>query len=225
MKTDRIFVLLLVVLLPLSGCFDGSVGDADATDDSSESDTSTNNQTTIINNYYNNTTTYLSAEQSSTQLFQNGEFHYAAEYDKGSFQNVGGGTSTWVGIPSQSVELLTLELELNQSLMIDRIDIWAVTNYTDCLENHSQESRCTTNSGMTQIENAISSYSGFSTVWDASCSQGLEASPIQINVGMTAPFAGSDCDFTLAWSSQYNADTVFWSISYFVSEISEGPHN
>jgi hypothetical protein len=37
MKTDRVFVLLLVVLLPLSGCFDGSVGDADATDDSSES--------------------------------------------------------------------------------------------------------------------------------------------------------------------------------------------
>ena len=49
MKTDRVFVLLLVVLLPLSGCFDGSVGDADATDDSSES-------TTVINNYYNNTT-------------------------------------------------------------------------------------------------------------------------------------------------------------------------
>jgi len=49
MKTDRVFVLLLVVLLPLSGCFDGSVGDADATEDSSES-------TTVINNYYNNTT-------------------------------------------------------------------------------------------------------------------------------------------------------------------------
>ena len=41
MKTDRVFVLLLVVLLPLSGCFDGSVGDADATDDSSESTPST----------------------------------------------------------------------------------------------------------------------------------------------------------------------------------------
>jgi hypothetical protein len=49
MKTDRVFVLLLVVLLPLSGCFDGSVGDADATEDSSEN-------TAVINNYYNNTT-------------------------------------------------------------------------------------------------------------------------------------------------------------------------
>ena len=50
MKTDRVFVLLLIVLLPLSGCFDGSVGGADAADDSSES-------TAVINNYYNNTTT------------------------------------------------------------------------------------------------------------------------------------------------------------------------
>ena len=54
MKTDRVFVLLLVVLLPLSGCFDGSTtGDAegaDAADGSSES-------TAVINNYYNNTTT------------------------------------------------------------------------------------------------------------------------------------------------------------------------
>ena len=34
MKTDRVFVLLLVVLLPLSGCFDGGAIDtAEATDD------------------------------------------------------------------------------------------------------------------------------------------------------------------------------------------------
>jgi len=60
MKTDRIFVLLLVVLLPLSGCFDGSTtGDAegaDAADDSSES-------TTVINNYYNNTTTSSDSQE------------------------------------------------------------------------------------------------------------------------------------------------------------------
>ena len=46
MRNDQIFVLLLVVLLPLSGCFDGAVGDAEGTDDES----------TVINNYYNNTT-------------------------------------------------------------------------------------------------------------------------------------------------------------------------
>ncbi len=46
MRNDQIFVLLLVILLPLSGCFDGAVGDAEGTDDES----------TVINNYYNNTT-------------------------------------------------------------------------------------------------------------------------------------------------------------------------
>ena len=36
MKTDRIFVLLLVVLLPMSGCFDDAVGDAEGTDDATD---------------------------------------------------------------------------------------------------------------------------------------------------------------------------------------------
>ena len=30
MRNDQIFVLLLVVLLPLSGCFDNAVGEAEA---------------------------------------------------------------------------------------------------------------------------------------------------------------------------------------------------
>tara|TARA_B100001564_G_scaffold354643_1_gene365589 strand:- start:1581 stop:2159 length:579 start_codon:yes stop_codon:yes gene_type:complete len=51
MRNDQIFVLLLIVLLPLSGCFDGAVGDAEGTDE-------TSSDTTIVNNYYNNTTTY-----------------------------------------------------------------------------------------------------------------------------------------------------------------------
>jgi len=52
MKTDRVFVLLLVVLLPLSGCFDGSTtGDAEGADAADDAPS-----TTIVNNYYNNTT-------------------------------------------------------------------------------------------------------------------------------------------------------------------------
>ena len=50
MRNDQIFVLLLVILLPMSGCFDGGgVGDADAQDATGE------NGATVINNYYNNT--------------------------------------------------------------------------------------------------------------------------------------------------------------------------
>jgi hypothetical protein len=71
MKTDRVFVLLLVVLLPLSGCFDGSTtGDAegaDAADDSSEG-------TTVINNYYNNTTT--SSESQERTWYSSGNTYF-----------------------------------------------------------------------------------------------------------------------------------------------------
>ena len=48
MRNDQIFVLLLVILLPMSGCFDGAVGDAEAEEDSE--------RTNVVNNYYNNTT-------------------------------------------------------------------------------------------------------------------------------------------------------------------------
>lgn len=48
MTTDKLFVLLLVILLPLTGCLDIA--------DNAEAEES-NDETTIVNNYYNNTTT------------------------------------------------------------------------------------------------------------------------------------------------------------------------
>ena len=36
MRNDQIFVLLLVILLPMTGCFNDAVGDAEGTDDASE---------------------------------------------------------------------------------------------------------------------------------------------------------------------------------------------
>ena len=50
MRNDQIFVLLLVILLPMSGCFDGAVGDAEGTDDATDGAT---DGTTVINNYHN----------------------------------------------------------------------------------------------------------------------------------------------------------------------------
>jgi len=54
MKPDKVFILLLVIMLPLTGCIDVS-DNADA-QDSSDSEES---ETTVINNYYNNTTTVV----------------------------------------------------------------------------------------------------------------------------------------------------------------------
>jgi hypothetical protein len=59
MRNDQFFVLMLVILLPMSGCFDGGVGDAEAADDTDEVTTVYHyNNTTIINHHhYNNTST------------------------------------------------------------------------------------------------------------------------------------------------------------------------
>ena len=56
MRSDQVFVLLLIILIPLTGCFENGVGDADAQDATEE------NETNVINNYYNNTTTILQQE-------------------------------------------------------------------------------------------------------------------------------------------------------------------
>ena len=61
MRNDQIFVLLLVVLLPMSGCFDGGtagVGEAEGAQDSGEA-----SETTVVNNYYNNTTTSSNVQE------------------------------------------------------------------------------------------------------------------------------------------------------------------
>ena len=55
MRNDQIFVLLLVVLLPLSGCMDNTVGGVEGSEDS-ESNTDITNTTTVVNNYFNQTT-------------------------------------------------------------------------------------------------------------------------------------------------------------------------
>ena len=55
MRNDQIFVLLLVVLMPMSGCMDAAVGDVEGTEDA-ESTTQVVNNTTVVNNYYNQTT-------------------------------------------------------------------------------------------------------------------------------------------------------------------------
>lgn len=59
MKTDKLFVLLLVMLLPLTGCID--VSDNANADDSTESEEE--GIMTVINHYYNNTTTIQTFDQ------------------------------------------------------------------------------------------------------------------------------------------------------------------
>ena len=55
MTTDKVFILLLVIMLPLTGCLD--VTDTAEAEESEE-------ETTIVNNYYNNTTTIVQSVES-----------------------------------------------------------------------------------------------------------------------------------------------------------------
>lgn len=84
MKPDKVFILMLVILLPLTGCIDVS-DNADA-QDSSDSEEA---ETTVINNYYNTTeihqtgpsaviTHYIEENQTLTLDFD-GTFTYKVE--------------------------------------------------------------------------------------------------------------------------------------------------
>ena len=46
MRKDQIFVLMLVILLPMSGCFDGAIGEAEGNEEDQPS-------TTVVNNHFN----------------------------------------------------------------------------------------------------------------------------------------------------------------------------
>jgi hypothetical protein len=81
MRKDQIFVLMLVVLLPLTGCFDGGgVGEAEGAQDSTSTPT-------VVNNYYNNTTATSSSQErtwySSGGLY-NTYWNDGQEYSSGS---------------------------------------------------------------------------------------------------------------------------------------------
>jgi hypothetical protein len=79
MRNDQIFVLLLVILLPMSGCFDGAVGDAEGTDDASSG-------TTVINNYYNNSTNSQERIWYSTGDIVNTTWSDGQDYSSGSMR-------------------------------------------------------------------------------------------------------------------------------------------
>ena len=58
MKPDKVFVLMLVILLPLTGCID--VSDNAGAEDSTDSG---DDGVTVVNNYYNNTTTVVQQQE------------------------------------------------------------------------------------------------------------------------------------------------------------------
>ena len=79
MRNDQIFVLLLVVLLPMSGCMDNTVGEVEGTED-------TESNTTVVNNYYNQTINHLPVIHMAS-LGQTGGTSFTAEDEQRSTYN------------------------------------------------------------------------------------------------------------------------------------------
>ena len=75
MKNDKIFVLLLVILLPLTGCID-AVGEVDA-------DSEENSGSSTVNNYYNNTTI-----ESEGPIYEYMTFEVARIDGNGSWESI-----------------------------------------------------------------------------------------------------------------------------------------
>ena len=106
MKNDRIFILLLVILLPLTGCLD-AVGEVDA-------DSEENSGNTIVNNFYNNTSTtvqpegpemvhmYVITENNSVGTITIEESQTIEWVDHSSLLDFGEGP-TWVDNPSMHI--------------------------------------------------------------------------------------------------------------------------
>ena len=65
MRSDQVFVLLLIILIPLTGCFENGIGDADAQDATGD------NGTTVINNYYNNTSNVVDNSPQLQHMYVN----------------------------------------------------------------------------------------------------------------------------------------------------------
>ena len=147
MKTDRIFVLLLVVMLPMSGCFDDGVGDAEAAEDSTGTTVNHYNNTTVVNHHYhNNTTTVL--QQTPDKISIGGL--------------IGNVTSTGISMPyyvtminSSAGELIQLhEAYAQQVYNHSVLNRW----YTDSTMEFRVQSSCISSSG--EIKFVISSGSG-----------------------------------------------------------------
>lgn len=122
MKPDKLFILLLVILLPMTGCLD--IADTAEAQESEE-------ETTIVNNYYNNTTTvvqhtgsdvkthYIAPDGNLTLSFD-GTFTYRLEDFMRNNQG-GSSTPTW----NSGNTLSGISMECDGTVILQGLYIYA----------------------------------------------------------------------------------------------------
>ena len=134
MRNDQIFVLLLVILLPMSGCFDGAVGDAEGTDDASENGDTSGGEGTA------------SSTQSRTWYSSGGT--YQTYWDDGHYSGMeiqrNNGSNNYIYMSANSQRCLSFGPYYDSStgeLLGERCNEWGYPetasdwNLTDCTDN------------------------------------------------------------------------------------------
>ena len=127
MKTDRIFVLLLVVMLPMSGCFEDAVGEAEGTDD-------TTSGNTVINNYYNHSTNIPPVfHVASVGFLVDEDYGRISTYDSSTGEELSRmyhlKPQLWFSVTDSDSNITAVGLDLDLDLVIDHSftnnDSWA----------------------------------------------------------------------------------------------------
>jgi len=83
MRSDQVFVLLLIILIPMTGCFDNSVGDAEGAQDSDSSSDSTGDSTNTPSSNSAQARTWYSSGGVSKIAWSDGQYtgYYSVDGD------------------------------------------------------------------------------------------------------------------------------------------------
>jgi hypothetical protein len=211
MKTDRIFVLLLVVMLPMSGCFDDGVGDAEAADDTDEG-------TTVINNYYYNNTSQSNTQQLT--YFSSGGIEYSSWNEDGvnGFGYLESNHSNYSGANSmftQADEYDTSEC-ISKGGVVD-----GVQGYMIGIMLSGTRPLCTINlaSINTSAGQALVIHEMSNAVIKTVCN-GVEVTPTSdyFANGRVSPGSALDCIHQITYSMTYSTseEMIVWSIMYSI---------
>ena len=224
MNTRALALVLILATSTLAGCTSGDP-DAGGTDEISPE---------MIQSMIENMSANISIEfpyEPPSIYYETGEFGYWGDdysYDKGD--------SSWAGIPSNWIDVMTIDRAEGELIRLISIDFVGMINETYEFENSGDADQYPSGQWFSvyRIDGSQPDQD-----WEIYCANGInETFPstawyfdnmVQPNTysdfSNMFPFSGSECSFTLNFRSEVEFEIVKWSVIYSVEQISEGPHN
>ena len=228
MNTRALALVLILATSTLAGCTSGDP-DAGGTDEISPE---------MIQSMIENMSANISIEfpnEPPSIYYETGEFGYWG--DNYSYDNENtSGSSTWVGTPSNWIDVMTIDRAEGELIRLISIDFVGMINETYEFENSGDADQYPSGQWFSvyRIDGSQPDQD-----WEIYCANGInETFPstawyfdnmVQPNTysdfSNMFPFSGSECSFTLNFRSEVEFEIVKWSVIYSVEQISEGPHN